>query len=118
MRVLLISLVLFALPPDWPALVASIDKQVVRFEMLTEGDGEPGVCAGVVINATSGWLLTAAHCVDHPQTKGFSMTVNGRHANVVKVNTILDLAVVKFDPKGEQAMEIADGTPVLGAELA
>ena len=116
---MLTILLLLTLSADWPLLVASIQKQVVRLEMLTEGDGdEPGICSGVVLNAVSGWLLTAAHCVDHPVAKGFSMTVNGRHATAVKVNQILDLAVVKFDPKGEEAMTLAESTPPVGSELA
>ena len=103
---------------DWPTIVKPAIKQVVRIEMLRQGDGKPGVCSGVVTHKENGFVITAAHCVDVPKSESLSVTVNKRHAEVVKVNALLDLAVLKTDLRDEQQMPLADQTPPIGTEVA
>ncbi len=104
--------------PDWVAVIRPAYKQVMRLEMLREGKDEPGVCTGVVVNEDSGVLITAAHCVRKPQTEGISITANGRHAEVLKTNDLLDLALLKTQIKDEKQMLLADKTPDPGTPIA
>lgn len=102
---------------DWVTIVKPVGKQVPRLE-LKKG-GEKGVCSGVVINREAAYLLTAAHCTGMMKDReGYSITVNGRHAELARANEILDLAIVKFDAKDEQAMPLAEETPPAGSEVA
>jgi S1-C subfamily serine protease len=75
----------------------------------------PGVCAGVVINEVTAYLVTAAHCLDG---KEVAVTVNGRHADVARINRVLDLAVVRFSPKDTSEIPLASVAPVMGQEIA
>lgn len=111
---LLLVLALYA-GPDWALLLPPITKAVPRLEMQAEGDPSPSVCSGVVINAEAGFLVTAAHCVEG---KGVAITVSGRHAELVRMNRVLDLAVVRFTPRGESSMLVAVDPPKMGEEIA
>lgn len=113
-----VLLAILAFGPDWTTVVKPALKQVPRLQMLHEGEQYPGTCASVVINKEQGYLMTAAHCVEKPDKEGISITANGRHAEVLRVNRLLDLAVVRVDLKGEDAIEIADTTPPIGTEVA
>jgi S1-C subfamily serine protease len=88
---------------DWAAIIKPAAKQVPRLEILAAGATSPGICSGVVINKSGGYVLTAAHCLgdEHRNT---SITVNGRHALIVRSNRLLDLAVVRTELKDEQEM--------------
>lgn len=102
---------------DWPAIVRPAAKQVPRIEILKEGDEHPGICSGVIFNKELGYLLTAAHCVDG-KTDGMAITVNGRHADLVRANRLLDLAVLRTTLKDEEQMELADASPAQGVDIA
>jgi S1-C subfamily serine protease len=102
---------------DWALIVPGAIKQVPRLEILKDGTDKPGVCSGVVLNASSGFLLTAAHCVEG-DPKNLSITVNGRHAEIARVNRILDLAVLRFLVRKEEQMALAPETPPIGTEVA
>lgn len=108
----------FATQTDWPTVVEEARKQIPRLEILREGAAKPGVCSGVVINADDGYLLTAAHCVEVDKAKNVAITANGRHAAVEKVNVLLDMAVLKFQVRGEKTITLAPKSPVIGAEVA
>jgi len=100
---------------DWVPLVKAGMKSVPRLEMIDE-DGKEGVCSGVIINKKSGFVLTAGHCVDG---KGVQLTVNDRHAEVARVNKILDLAVVRTTLRdSDEEMVIASESPMAGAEIS
>lgn len=101
---------------DWAAVVLPATKQVPRLEILKDGEEDPGVCSGVILNREAGFVLTAAHCVEG--NPGISLTVNGRHAVVARVNHLLDLAVVRVRLKDEQEMTLAPSTPPIGSEVA
>lgn len=103
---------------DWVTAIRPAYKQVPRLEAMTEGAEKPGVCAAVLFNKEAGYVLTAAHCIEKPEKQGISITVNGRHADVVRINRILDLAIVKFDAKQEEQMELAESTPPVGSVIA
>lgn len=102
---------------DWATIVKPAAKQVPRLEILKTGADSPAICSGVVLNAEAGFLLTAAHCII-AEPKDLSITVNGRHAEVARVNRLLDLAVLRFRVKDEQAMELAPSSPPMGSEVA
>jgi S1-C subfamily serine protease len=46
-----------------------------------------------------------------------SIAVNGRHAEVVRMNKLLDLAVLKFKVRGELEMALAHESPEAGTEI-
>jgi serine protease DegQ len=115
--VLLATYALRTFAADWAVIVKPVAKQVPRLEIQKDGSDAPGICSGVVLN-TDGILLTAAHCIPSGDPKTYSLTVNGRHAETLKVNRLLDLAIVKFHRKGEEAMALAPETPPIGTEVA
>jgi S1-C subfamily serine protease len=104
--------------PDWTTVIKPAFKQIMRLEMLREGQSEPGVCTVVVINEENGYGLTAAHCVRKPLAEGISLTANGRHAEVLRVNDLLDLAVLRVMIRGEKQVELATHTPEPGTPVA
>lgn len=112
----LVALLLLQAPvaSDWPTVLKPTYAQVVRLQ-IAGPDGSVGTCSGTVINKTDGYVLTAAHCVDE---KDIAVTVNTRHAEVIKANRLLDLAVLQFVAKDETEMELAPETPPAGTEVA
>lgn len=98
---------------NWPDIVKPVHHQVHRVVTM-DADGNTGTCSAVVINATSGFALTAAHCLEGEP----DMTFNGRHAKLVRSNRIIDLAVIRFKPVTEQAMSLAAATPPIGTPVA
>jgi S1-C subfamily serine protease len=109
---------MFSQSPDWSTVIQPSLKQVVRLEILREEATEPGVCSSVVINKDGGYLLTAAHCVAKKLAAGVSVTAGGRHAEIVKVNELLDLAVLKTRLRYETTMVLAEQTPAAGTPIA
>lgn len=103
---------------DWSVIIKPAMKQVPRLEALHEGEKIPMVCAAVVVNKDDGYAVTAAHCIEKPDAEGIAITVSGKHAEAVKVNRLLDVAVVKYDAKKDEQMELADATPAVGSEVA
>jgi serine protease Do len=100
---------------DWSQVHTSVGPAVLRVAI---GDGNrEGSCSGVVVNADAGYVLTAAHCI---QTEGeFNYTVAGRHADVVRYNRVLDLAVLSVKlPKGTPQVKVAVVAPKTGAAVA
>ena len=104
------------LSTDWPTIIKAVDTQVVRIEIM-QGEST-GTCTGSVIDAVRGFILTAAHCVPQGDKGEFSMTANRRDAQIVRVNRILDLAILRFAARGETAIELAPSTPPDGTEVA
>lgn len=100
---------------DWTTAIKPALSAVVRLE-IQRGD-KTGRCSGVVFNADAGYALTMAHCTG-AEPKGLSLTANGRHADLIRWNEILDLAVIKFDVKGEAQIVLAKQTPPMGTEIA
>jgi serine protease Do len=99
---------------DWSAVVVGLDRSVPRIEILAPDAPGPGTCSGVVLNAESGYVLTAAHCT----VEKAAYTVNGRHAELVRQNRILDLAELRAELKDAKAMPLAKDPPAIGAEVA
>ena len=108
-------LLAFLLLTDWTATVKPAKASVVRLEMQ-RGEGR-GLCSAVVINAEAGYAVTMAHCTG-TDPKTLSLTASGRHAELIRWNEILDLAVIKFDVKGETQIALAKATPEEGKEIA
>lgn len=109
---------LTATTQDWTAIIKPAYKQVMRLVALIEGEEDPTVCTVVVLNEDQGVGLTAAHCVRKPQAKSLSLTANGRHAELLKVNDLLDLALIKTNLRGEQQITLAEETPPPGTPIA
>jgi S1-C subfamily serine protease len=99
---------------DWSAVVVGLEQSVPRIEILAPDAPGPGTCSGVVLNAEAGYVLTAAHCT----VEKAAYTVNGRHAELVRQNRILDLAVLRTELKDAKAMPLAKDPPSIGAEVA
>lgn len=104
---------------DWQPVSAAVEKKIVRLEMETNGEPS-GSCSAVVFAIEDGQAeaVTAAHCVSHPATARFDLTANRHDAVVAKFNTILDLAIVTFHAKHEEAITLAPQTPPMGAEVS
>jgi S1-C subfamily serine protease len=103
--------------PDWATIIQPAFKQVVRLEISIDG-AEPGRCSGVVVDRDAGHVVTAAHCVDRKPTESIAITANGRHAEVVKINSLLDLAVLRTKLKDDAAITLAAVTPPPGTPIA
>lgn len=112
---LLLALMCLVAQVDWASVVNTAAKAVPRLQAQAKDALEPSTCASVVINSKVGFLLTAAHCVSGEDV---AVTVDGKHADVVRTNRVLDLAVVRFSPKGHTALSIATKEPVMGDEVA
>jgi S1-C subfamily serine protease len=108
----------FSYQPDWVTVIQTAGKQVVRLEILLDSAGKPSTCTGVVIDKDAGYVLTAAHCVEKSPTQSISITANGKHAEMVKINSLLDLAVLRTKLKYESTMLLADATPPPGTPIA
>jgi S1-C subfamily serine protease len=108
---------IFSSQTDWTTVIQPAMKQVVRLEMSIDA-GDKGTCSGVVVDKDAGYLLTAAHCVEKTPTQSISITANGRHADVLKINSLLDLAVLRTKLKDETAMKLAETTPPPGTPVA
>jgi S1-C subfamily serine protease len=103
------------LAADWVPVVKDIERKVPRL-FVRWPNGDTGVCSAVFLNAETGFLITAAHCVEGD---GIHMTVGGRDAAVVRSNRILDLAVIRVAPnKYDVSCPLADSTPPRGTEVA
>jgi S1-C subfamily serine protease len=98
---------------NWELIVPGLDKRVVRLEMAYK-DGS-GTCTGVVLNKDSGFVATAAHCLGDTLV---ALTVNARHAEVVRQNKVLDVAVVRTLLKDVDNMALSAVTPKAGAPVA
>jgi S1-C subfamily serine protease len=101
---------------DWPDVYTQVVAgESVPLLELSNGD-EGGTCSTVVFNAAAGYALTAGHCIEGG---GFSYTVDGRDADVVRVNKQLDLAVVKSRlRKGAVNIPFAPAFPRVGNVVA
>jgi hypothetical protein len=88
-----VILLLMLMQTDWVTVLRPLEKQVPRIEIQV---GEAmGVCSGVVINAQAGFVLSAAHCFEG-KAEDLNIAINGRHAEMVKMNKLLDLAVLRW----------------------
>lgn len=116
---LVVLLVLQAVPgraTDWVPVVKEIERKVPRVQ-IAKADGNQGTCSAVFLNASTGFLVTAAHCVDTDPLP--HITVAGRDAAVVRVNRVLDLAVLRVDTKKtDVTCLLAKETPPRGTEVA
>lgn len=100
---------------SWSDVMKAASPSVLR---VVTTDGEKiGLCSGVVVNPV-GYVLTAAHCIDG-YSEERSITVDGRHADVVRRNALLDLAILKTKLRGGRtAMPLADEMPDAGTDVA
>lgn len=99
---------------NWATAVHGLDTRVIRLEMAFE-DGRHGICSAGVLNAEAGYAITAQHCVDG---KLVAMTARDRHAEVVRQNKILDLAVIRGDLTGLVNFLLAAKAPIVGSDIA
>lgn len=105
---------------DWITLTETLRHEVFRVEM--QSASITGICSAVVFDIDKDGVahaLTAAHCVDHPPTEHFDITVDRRNAEAKIFNRIIDLAVVQFRPRaGTQNILLAHESPKSGSEIA
>jgi S1-C subfamily serine protease len=118
-RIVLPLLLLCAVPlsaADWVPVVRDLESRVPRVH-IAWSDGSSGVCSAVFINAATGYLISAAHCFDGAVEP--HVTVASRDAAIVRSNRILDLAVLRVDPrKNDVTVPLAAETPPSGTEVA
>jgi S1-C subfamily serine protease len=101
---------------DWVSVVRDIESRVPRVQ-IAWADGSSGSCSAVFINATTGYLVSAAHCFDGPVEP--HITVASRDAAIVRSNRILDLALLRVTPRnGDVTVPLAAETPQRGTEVA
>ena len=73
---------------DWSLHTPTLKKSVYKLE------SNDGHCSSVLINEKDGYLDSAGHCVPE-KADGRSVAVDEKHADVVRLNSVLDLVVVK-----------------------
>lgn len=96
---------------DWPDVYA---QRASAVPVVDVSNG--GYCSSVVINAADGYVVTAAHCI---ADEAVSYTVDHVDASVVRVNRLLDLAVVKLRlRKGATTLPLAAAFPRVGSAVA
>lgn len=104
---------------EWVEAVKDLARKVPRVEISTVGeDGavRSGTCSGAFINTDAGYVVSAAHCY---QGDDVDITVDGRDASVLRLNRVLDLAVLHVKPKNsDRAFEVATTTPPPGTLIA
>jgi S1-C subfamily serine protease len=83
----------YASAQDWTATAAHLEDSIVRIVTVSK-DNAVSLCTGVIVNADAGYVAVAAHCFSKDPT-GSSIAVNNHHAERVKVNHVLDVAVVQ-----------------------
>lgn len=97
---------------DWSLSLLKIPHIVYQLESKNGDEG--GHCSAVVI--ADDVVVTAGHCVpDKPE--GRSIVVDEKHADVVKHNTVLDLAVLRVPGLGGKPVllrrdDITPGLPI------
>lgn len=111
------SLLLLLISPvngqDWSSLVKTFPR-VVKLESKSADAEGSGFCSAVVIAEDT--VLTAGHCIPE-KAEGRSVTVDEKHADVLKLNTILDLAALHVAGLGGSTIafrkeDLSPGTPV------
>jgi S1-C subfamily serine protease len=104
---------------DWAAVIPTAHAHLARVEAQI---GETkSVCSSVVFDVDSDGValaLTAGHCVDRAPTEKFDLTLNDRHATVLEINRLLDLAIVQFRAHKETPIALAKDSPPTGTEVA
>ena len=105
---------------DWPTIVKPALSYVVRIESAKADAETPGICSGVIINRATGVVLTAAHCIPVGEPHTYSITVNGRHAQLARANRLIDLAILRIpgESKDKGEMELAAKSPAIGSDVA
>src|SRR5688572_8088914 len=116
-RALALLMLLVAAPASaqsWVTTFQTAAPGIVRVESAVNGERH-GTCAGVVLNVESGYVLTAAHCIPLEKDSAYDLTAAGRHAELARINRLLDLAVIRTEVrKGITAIALADDTPPTG----
>ena len=75
---------------DWTGVAEKLEAASFRLRSTTPA-GYTGSCVAWLVNDADDYVVTAGHCVQDMT----SITVRDRHASVEKLNTTLDLAVLK-----------------------
>lgn len=98
---------------DWTSLPAVVASSVLQIEMVDK-EGNEGRCSGEVIAEDR--IVTNAHCVPE---EGGSMTVARKHVrSVLKINRILDLAVLDVEKLKAPAVTFRATAPQVGEPVA
>ena len=85
---------LSAAAQDWSAVVGRVTPSILRLTSVDAQGG--GVCSSVVIHKEAGYVVTAAHCVP-VDVEARSLAILNRHVDVVRLNRVLDLAVLRVE---------------------
>jgi S1-C subfamily serine protease len=96
---------------DWSPHTAALKKTTFQVE------SNDGHCSGVLINAKDGYVVTAGHCVPE-KADGRSVAVDAKHADVVRLNTVLDLCVLKVTDLDGTALALRPEKPEPGLPIS
>jgi S1-C subfamily serine protease len=103
---------------DWATVIATAKPFVVRVTaQFSNNVGQK--CSGIVLDADQGIYATNAHCVQRSDGGTLAgLVVNDRHATVLSVNIVVDLAVLKGSAKNVQNAPLAPANPRIGDAIA
>ena len=79
---------------DWSAAAPQLQDSIVRLVISRPEAEAPAICTGVIVNEPQGYVAAAAHCFP-TNPLGSSIAANGRHAERIRINYVLDLAVIQ-----------------------
>lgn len=109
-----LTLVLLSASPqgqDWSLHTSQYTRSVFHLE------SNEGHCSAILVNAKDTVVLTAAHCVPD-KVEGRSLAVDEKHADLIRMNTVIDLALLRVPeitgtPVALRSQHVNAGLPVM-----
>ncbi len=101
---------------QWLGIDDKVGSGVKRLES-SDADGNHGLCSAARFNSARDYVVTAGHCVP-TKAEGRSLAVDGRHADLVVANAVIDLAILKVVGLDGRELPIRDEKLRVGLPLA
>lgn len=116
MKALVLLLALIVLITSTPVTGQDWSLHTKQHGSLFQLVSTEGMCSAILINATDKVVLTAGHCIPEadPNRK---LAVDGKHAEVLRVNYALDLALLRVQEIQGTAIAIRDGDVAAGTPI-
>lgn len=107
-----------AFAQSWIGIDNTVNPSLFRLESAVAGDPTAGgICSAGMINPAKFYVLTVAHCVP-VVTEGRSITVGNLHAEVIKVNYLLDLAILQVEGLQGKVIYVRETPAEVGEPIA
>lgn len=97
----------------WVGIAPKVAPSILRVEIASQGE-PAGVCSAAVIGKD--YVLTAAHCVPI-KPEGRSLAVGKKHAEIARVNYVLDLAVLRVEGLDAPALALRTSEVEIGTDV-